>query len=171
MYRVYSSGIESNHESVVTFVLDETAGTMVSTERARDGRARAAWIDGTTTHWKLAVSRGADLGVTLTASDGTETRYACKPQMMDVAPATATRASAGGESGWKRGHWTVATRKVAVQVCRADGANPPELLLATDPIEHVKADDLCCGDSPSLRFVPKDSSIVAPRDKSFPQRN
>lgn len=166
IYRVYGSGIESNHEGVTTWVLDERTHSADVTEQVRRGRAGVPWTSRPPTHYTLAVTHGSALELALTAADGTETHYTCTPQQLDVAPATAMRASEGGESGWKLGHWTVPTQKLSVDVCHAEGAT--DLLLADEPLEHVVADDGCCGDEPSLRFVPADRSIVAPRDPSFP---
>ena len=60
-------------------------------------------------------------------------------------------------------------RRVHVDVCAADGG--PELMLAAEPIEDVRADDLCCGDEPSLRFVADNGAILPPRDAQFPAAN
>jgi hypothetical protein len=174
VYRVYTSDIESNAEQVQTFVLDEGAGTVTARLRSRNGRARnhVLWTEGVPMRWRLAVSRGPDLRLRLTAADGTQLLYACQGKHLEVAPATAMRTSLGGESGWKQGVWAVATRPVDLQACRAEGdpaALPTELLLAPEPIEHVIADDNCCQESPSLRFVSADGTIVEPRDHRFPQ--
>lgn len=172
VYRVYMSGVESNHERVTTFVIDRRAGTVDASLRTRDGRGDTPWLDGSATHWKLAVSGGPDLRLSLTGADATELRYACKRHTVQIAPAAATRASLGGESTWKQGRWTVPTRSLAVQICEPEGdvsAGPAELVLAPEPIEHLRADDNCCGDSPSLRAMPADGTVLPPRDPSFPQ--
>nr|HEX4317145.1 hypothetical protein [Kofleriaceae bacterium] len=175
VYRIYSSGVESNEEQVQTFVVDEHAGEVSETEQSRAGRDSVPWTAGEAKHWKLAVSRDADLRLALTAADGTVSRYACALRDMAIAPATATRAPGTGESAWKQGRWTVPTRPIAMQVCRPVGddtsAGPPDLVLAPVPIEHVIGDDNCCGESPSLRLVPADGAIVPPHDKTFPASN
>jgi hypothetical protein len=170
VFRTYTSGIESTDERVTTLIVDEGAGAVDATVRTRTGRNRKhlPWTEGAPAHWKLAVSRG---GLSLTAADGTESRYACAMRDLEVAPATAVRVSLGGESEWKQGRWDVPTRRIAMQVCHLEGnanAAPPELLLAAEPIEHLIADDNCCKESPSLRLVPADGGIAAPRDKNFP---
>lgn len=169
VYRVYTSGVESNHESVTTWVLDERTGSADATEQQRDGRGAAPWTARPATHYTLSVSHGAELQLALTALDGAQTRYACTRRELEVAPATAMRTSLGGESGWKQGRWTTPTQRTSVDVCHADSGT--DLLLAALPLEHVVADDACCGDAPSLRFVPADGAIVPPRDAHFPQTN
>jgi len=169
VYRVYTSGVESNHESVTTWVLDQSAGVAEAREQARDGRDPLAWNAGRSTRYRLAVAHGSSLQLTLTAPDGTASHYACTPRELDVAPATATRVSAGGESGWKQGHWAVPTRRMHVDVCAGD--HGAELMLAAEPIEHVIADDLCCGDEPSVRVIADNRAIVPPRDAHFPAVN
>jgi hypothetical protein len=69
VYRTYVSGVESNHDSVTTLVGDERTGVMDRTVRPRNGRSRnhVPWAEGTATHWKLAVSHGTDLRLSLTA--------------------------------------------------------------------------------------------------------
>ena len=166
VYRVYTSGVESKQESVTTWVLDESAGVADETQQSRDGRDPVAWSPGPATHYRLAVTRAPSLQLTLTAPDGTATHYTCTPHDVEVAPATAMRVSAGGESGWKQGHWAVPTRREHVEMCADDAGS--ELVLAAEPIEHLRADDLCCGDAPSLRVVAENGAILPPRDAHFP---
>ena len=166
VYRIYGSGVESNHEGVTTWILDERTHSADVTSQHRDGRANVPWIANPPVHYALAVSHDPALELALTAADGTTTRYACTRHELDVAPSTAMRHSLGGESGWKTGEWPTPTQRVAVDVCHAEGAD--DLMLADEPLEHVVADDACCGDAPSLRYIPADGSIVAPRDAQFP---
>jgi|GEM_PF-5243707 len=134
-------------------------GSSWTVERTESFAGTARMIDGTT--------------VLELASDAHVVRYRCQTRTLPVAGAGTVREMIPGHERPSNGRWPQGTTtRVPVQLCtlvqEVQGANLPraerELDFAPRGLEHVIADDNCCGrPGDSLRWIPADGSVTPGR--------